>query len=159
MKYMEEQIAQYLTAFSLHIVLDGIDLWASMEFYESTKEEQNNKIKEIMNGKGWFFVSERPTDKEYLYIKGMYFVQDRKEHNKRINREMVRKLGEKKERDSSNQQAQKAMVGGIKQTEILCPYCKNLMYKEPVCSSCKEGRQGYKIRLMCEDNPDHEVLL
>ena len=26
-------------------------------------------------------------------------------------------------------------------------------------TACKEGKNGFRIRLICENNPDHEILL
>jgi len=44
-------------------------------------------------------------------------------------------------------------------TDFPCPTCGAKMYKQPVCQGCSEGKKGFKIRLICEEDPDHEVLL
>ena len=47
----------------------------------------------------------------------------------------------------------------LKIVDIKCPKCDGTMYKQNICRGCNEGRKGFKIRLICEEDPDHEVLL
>lgn len=43
-------------------------------------------------------------------------------------------------------------------TSVLCPMCRAVMAKQPVCPRCKLGKQGYKILCQCTEC-GHEVPL
>ena len=42
--------------------------------------------------------------------------------------------------------------------ELKCPRCGDRLFIEPICPGCREGRQGYRIRLLCGEC-DYEALL
>jgi len=75
------------------------------------------------------------------------------------------KLGNKKIKLQTNKTikpSKKKYTGqkmDLELADIKCPKCGAGMYKQGVCGGCKEGKQGYKIRLICEENADHEILL
>lgn len=155
MKRQPEQIAAKLEAYPDPAVREGFGLWAKNQAHK-----RMGKFGEFLRKAGWYPQNEKPVGKEYYHVHGMYWVQtpeaaklaeEQEKQKREINRQGRKSEAEKR--------AQKAMVGGIKKTDIKCPRCGHAMYKERVCGSCKEGREGYRIRLMCEDNPDHEVLL
>lgn len=43
-------------------------------------------------------------------------------------------------------------------TSVLCPSCRSVMAKAPVCPNCSRGKQGFKILCACTDC-GHEVYL
>lgn len=180
MKRDEEHIAVRLSAYPRNIVYKGVNLWKlgnpnpDLTIEESfwPDRESNENLKKYFLSKGWGVVSEPPEIGEFHFLNGEYLVQSKEAHKKEVEERFKeiekeknnqRKRGhisvEEQRRMSGDPKKQKAMMGGIKKTEMKCPTCNHTMYKEPICPSCKEGKVGYKIRLMCENNPDHEVLL
>jgi rubrerythrin len=159
MKRNVDKIAVFLSAFPKKVAEEGIAIWKQdfPEERDMPTPESNEKLIEHLKSRGWYEVEEKPSDKEFYCIGNRFFVQSQEAHK----REAEEQLEREKERRKTQvtRRKQRAMVGGVKKTNMKCPHCGNIMYKEPVCPSCKEGKEGYKIRLMCEDNPDHEVLL
>lgn len=43
-------------------------------------------------------------------------------------------------------------------TSVLCPACKSVMAKAPVCPNCSKGKAGFKILCQCTEC-GHEVYL
>lgn len=55
-------------------------------------------------------------------------------------------------------QRAKPAVPGEGLASVLCPACRSIMAKSPVCPNCSKGRQGYKILCICSEC-NHEVYL
>jgi hypothetical protein len=47
----------------------------------------------------------------------------------------------------------------VKKASILCPLCQSEMFREPICRGCKEGKAGYRVRLICGDNDKHTWIV
>jgi len=149
MKKQDIQILAMLQAFNQAAVLKAFEL------YRTGIENNNQKTKQKLEADGWFPQKEKPTDREFYFFEKAYWVQSQEMRDKQI-KEQIEAM---KRRKTSAFPATKKQNMGLKQVNIKCPSCNAKMYKQGVCGGCAEGRKGYKIRLICEENPDHEVLL
>lgn len=43
-------------------------------------------------------------------------------------------------------------------TSVLCPVCRSVMAKQPICPNCAQGKAGFKILCQCTEC-GHEVYL
>lgn len=43
-------------------------------------------------------------------------------------------------------------------TSVLCPSCRSIMAKQPICPNCSKGKAGFKILCQCTEC-SHEVYL
>jgi len=133
------------------------DVLAAFELFKETMERENlGDLPELIEA-GWTPVKEKPEDNiPFHYLFGNYWIFTEEGREKKI-QEAKKKAEIKKEK-------QKSIVGkktsmGISKTCLRCPECSGKLYKQRVCPGCKDGRSGYRIRLICEENPDHEILL
>lgn len=68
-------------------------------------------------------------------------------------------LAEAKRLDDTARAAQRhAEKPGESLTCVLCPSCKSVMAKAPVCPNCAKGKAGFKILCACTEC-GHEVYL
>ena len=149
MKEQDKQIIAMLQAYDQSAVLKAFDL------YVAGIKNNNQKIKEELRSQGWSPQKTKPEGREFYLFENEYWVQSQEMRNKQI-KEQIKAMNQKKKRTPKRYTGQKM---DLKRVSIKCPACGGGMYKQSVCSACVEGRQGYKIRLICEENPDHEVLL
>ena len=143
MKEQNKQIFSMLKAFDKNEVLQAIEL------YKDGLKNENRKVQQELKDKGWKPQDVKPDNREYYFFDNQYWVQTesaRQAEIKRIKAELQAKKYTGQKMDLSI-------------TDIVCPKCSGKMYKQSVCGGCKEGRKGFKIRLICEENLDHEVLL
>ena len=149
MKTPDKQILSMLEAFDRAAVLRAFELYAS------GLNNNNKKTKEELHADGWYPQKEKPADREFYLFENEYWVQSQQMRDKQI-KEQIEALNQKKKENSKKYTGQKMDLSKVK---IKCPECSGGMYKQSVCGGCAEGKQGYKIRLICEENPDHEFLL
>lgn len=152
MKTTDKQVFAMLKAYDRESVLSAIEL------YKDDVENEGKLAKKQLMDAGWFPQVKMPEDREFYVIEGKYWVQtdEARERDKKAAIEAYRKEDAAKRNNKSSSKEQDM---NLKSIPITCPSCGNKMYKQNVCKGCVEGRQGYKIRLICEDNSDHEVLL
>jgi len=151
MKQPDKQILSMLQAFDSNAVLKAFEL------YKDGIENDNQKTKEEIKAEGWFPQKEKPTDREFYFFENEYWVQSQEMRDKQI-KEQVEKMRQQK----TQSQPKKKYTGqkmDLELVDIKCPKCSAGMYKQSVCTGCDEGKQGYKIRLICEENANHEILL
>jgi len=149
MKTQDKQILAMLQAFNQGAVLQAFEL------YKDGIENNNQKTKQELKVDGWSPQKEKPTDREFYFFENEYWVQSQEMRDKQI-KEQIKALNQKKKENPKKYTGQKI---DLSQVEIKCPKCNAGMYKQSVCGGCAEGKKGYKIRLICEENPDHEILL
>jgi hypothetical protein len=149
MKTPDKQIISMLQAFDQAAVLKALEL------YVSGIEDNNKKTKEELKADGWSPQKEKPADREFYLFENEYWVQSQEMRDKQI-KEQIEAMNQNKKEASKKYTGQKMDLSKVK---IKCPECNGGMYKQSVCGGCAEGKQGYKIRLICEENPDHEFLL
>lgn len=144
MKTPDKQIVAMLQAFKQENVLKAISLYQEglLDKFADTTAQLKNE--------GWLQVESEPKDREFYNINDTYWVQTDEARDKDI----VKMIKLAKGKPSAKKESM-----SLKLINIKCPTCNNRMYKQSVCSGCTEGKNGYKIRLICEDNSDHEVLL
>lgn len=150
MKLPEIDIANFLSAYEPKQVKAGIRLWAS-EFIVT-----KGKLKKLLKDSGWYPVLEKPRGREYYEIDDEYWIQDPKKHEEFI-KEQLRKA-RKKEKTMPKVRSV-TDLSDIKETQLKCPECGGNLYSQPICPGCKEGKRGYKVRLICGENVDHEFLV
>lgn len=149
MKKADKQILSILQAFNKEDVLKAID------FYNSQLEGEDQNIIDGLEKEGWLPVKKKPDGKEFYFLNGKYWIQTEEAKLKEI--EKVKKLITE----------QKSKIGAKKKTSselsyitsLKCSKCGSGLYKQKVCPRCKEGKKGYTLRLICEENPDHEFLI
>lgn len=154
MKTPEMQILSMLQAFRREDVLSAIKL-----YNEGIENENKQAKKELMDG-GWIPQKTKPEDLEFYFFGEEYWVQTDdaiEASRKKIAEEMQKRQQQQKQTQYKKQKKTTSM--SLKQSGLKCPICGSAMYKQAVCPGCRDGKAGYKIRLLCEDNPDHEVLL
>jgi hypothetical protein len=149
MKTPDKQILSMLQAFDQTAVLKAFEL------YESGIEDNNKKTKDELKADGWSPQKDKPADREFYLFENEYWVQSQEMRDKQI-KEQIAAMNQKKKESAKKYTGQKM---DLQYTAVKCPKCNAGMYKQSVCNGCTEGKQGYKIRLICEENPDHEVLL
>lgn len=164
---MKDDLTQLVAKMEAHLphhVKKAFTIWMEMN---------EDDIDIFMAKRGWISVGEeKPKGKEFFYINNQYWIQNPNIHKAIVEEKFAKQefFSErdkylkaandlKKKNEAMHVEDQRAMVGGIAETQMKCPYCGHKMYKEPVCRSCREGKMGYRIRLMCEEHPTHEVLL
>jgi len=151
MKTQDKQIFSLLQAYDSAMVLKAIKL------YEQGIADQFKDAEQELRADGWYPVATKPTDVEFYVVGDSYWVQN--EESKIAQREAeIAKMKEAKKKVTENAKGKKQNME-LSATKIKCPVCFSKMYKQNVCTGCKEGKQGYKIRLICEDNINHEILL
>jgi len=149
-KSPEIDIANFLSAYEPKHVKAGIRLWANE--YVVTK----GRLKKQLRDFGWYPVPEKPKGREYYEIDGEYWVQDAKKHEELVKEQL------KKAREEEKKMPKVRSVtdfSDIRETSLKCPKCGGNLYRQPICPGCKEGKQGYRVRLICGENADHEFLV
>ena len=147
MKKPDKQILAMLQAFDQKEVLKAFEL------YQAGISDGFKKTRQQLKEDGWSPQKEKPEGREFYFFEGEYWVQSQEMRDKQI-KEQIEAMKKKK---ASGQYTGQKM--DLELSEIKCPMCDSGMYKQSICTGCAEGRKGYKIRLICEENPDHEVLL
>lgn len=156
MKEQNKQILSMLEAFSPSEVMKAIDL------YKTPEDRKNERIEMELKEDGWFSVNDKPKDTEFYYLSGKYWIQSPEKKKEAVER-IFRKKAEKKQPTQRKKYTGQKM--DLKAESIICPTClqdsniMSKMYKQNVCGGCSAGKKGFKIRLLCEENPDHEILL
>lgn len=147
MKTPEIDIANFLSAYDVKTAKSGIKLW--VREFVAKKGILRRRLKED----GWYRVSEKPKDREYYLIDGEYWVQDPKKHEE-MTRELVTRT-----KNVGNRRKTKTDLSDIRQTELLCPICGGELFRQLICPGCREGKQGYRVRLICGEDANHEFLV
>ena len=150
MKTANKQILTMLQVFDQKEVLKAFDL------YKQGIEDGFKEVIRQLKDDGWEPFDEKPMDKEFYFFQEKYWVQN-DEAREKFKQKFLKEHAEKQKEKNKNGYTGQKM--DLKQSDILCPKCNAKMYKQSVCNGCKEGKQGFKIRLICEENPDHEILL
>lgn len=59
------------------------------------------------------------------------------------------------------EKTQKKTDMGLTKTELGCTAngCPGYYYKQLICPGCDEGKRGFRVRLICDEDTDHEVTL
>ena len=157
MKTHELDIANFLSSYSVRDVKKGIRLWAT------ERVAMRGGLKKELRNQGWYPVKEKPQNREYYEIDGEYWVQDPEVHRKMVDelrRIQLERLKVKKAYNAKyNAQDKKTDLSDIQKTGLKCPICNGILYKQPICPGCGEGRKGFRIRLICDEDADHEFLL
>ncbi|CCK81189.1 hypothetical protein [Desulfobacula toluolica] len=143
MKTAEKQIVSMLQAFNKTDVLKAFELY-----------QDENALRQELQTSGLFPQKTKPENQEFYFLDNAYWVQSLKKRQEDIKKAVESMKAKQKMRKPK----QKTSMG-LKRSQIKCPACNALMYKQAVCGGCADGKKGYKIRLICEENPDHEVLL
>lgn len=151
MKTQDKQILVKLQAFNTHDILKAFKL------FRVGLEDNNKKIKQELKADGWFPQKIKPEGRESYFFGNEYWVQTQEMREKQI-KEQIEKMRQQKGRTAQNKKYTGQKMDLFK-VRIKCPECNAGLYKQSVCGGCTEGKKGYKIRLICEENPDHEVLL
>jgi len=151
MKKPDKQILSILQAFNQQAVLKAFEL------YQDGIKNKNKQMKKELKAEGWSPQKEKPTDREFYFFENEYWVQSQEMRDKQI-KEQVEKMRQQKAQNPPKKKYTGQKMD-LKAAGVKCPKCGAGMYKQGVCGGCKEGKQGYKIRLICEENPDHEILL
>ncbi|SDU38179.1 hypothetical protein [Desulfobacula phenolica] len=142
MKTQDKQIVAMLKAFDRDVVLKAIELY-----------NDEDSLRQELNTGGWFPQRDKPENQEFYFIDGVYWVQTPEKRNE----ETATKIKELQQQAAAAKKKRTSMA--LKKVSVKCPYCGAETYKQAVCGGCAAGKKGYKIRLICEENPDHEVLL
>jgi len=150
MKTQDKQIIAMLQVFDSAAVLKAFEL------YELGLKNNNQKTKQELMADGWSPQETKPKGREFYYFENKYWVQSQEMRDKQI-KEQVSAINKRKKQSFTKKYTGQKM--NLSKVEIKCPKCNAVMYKQSVCGGCAEGKKGYKIRLICEENPDHEVLL
>lgn len=149
MKTSDKQIMQMLQSFEQTMVLKAFDLYK-----QGIKDNFKKTIKQLKED-GWDPFDEKPINKEFYFFQNQYWVQN-EEVREKFKQQLLKEAAVRKKGQVKNYTGQKM---NLKKSVILCPQCYAKMYKQSICGGCQEGKNGFKIRLICEENPDHEILL
>jgi len=147
MKTPEKQIVSMLQAFEEKDVLKAFDLYTNG--IQNRESHKSSLLEQELKDDGWIPQDEKPESAEFYLLNGKYWVQTKQAQQ----RDRLKAV-----KQAPAQQKSKTDMS-LKLSNLSCPVCGAKMYKQNICPGCAEGRQGYRIRLLCEDNPDHEVLL
>lgn len=135
MKSTELIISEFFSAYSEATVLEGFRLWCN----------GNTEQKLIEHGWDKVFPNEKPLDREYFHINNQYWVQDPKHHKKMI--EEARKA--QMFFSQMNEQHQPKALDH----RLTCRNpntCTGQMHPNPICSTCSEGKRGFKTKWICD---------
>lgn len=147
MKKSNLKIMGMLQAFDSKDVLSAFELFKkdmnNPNTFDGTEEELINE--------GWVPANGNVRGKETFYFNDIIWVQS-EEIQQKQSKELIKKAAQKNPRVKKQSMSLNA-------TNLSCPRCKGMLHKQNICNGCKEGKQGFKIRLICEENPDHEILL
>jgi hypothetical protein len=47
----------------------------------------------------------------------------------------------------------------VRKSDMHCPTCRGELFREPICRGCKEGKAGYRVRLICGENDEHTWIV
>lgn len=142
MKEDSIQIVSLLQAYPRESVLKAMELY-----------NENDQLKQKLLSDGYMPGPSKPINCEFYFIDNEYWFKP--DYKKEF------EIGFKKRKIKLTQRSNKKTKSSadLKRVKVKCPECQGKMYKQAVCPKCSAGRDGYKIRLICEENPDHEVLL
>ncbi len=148
MKEQNKQILSLLQAYRQDEVLKAFDL------YKKGIDDRNTAVIQELNDSGWYPQNKKPADREFYYFDSKYWVQtdEARERDKQKLIDAMKAANSKKKKYTGQKM-------DLSITDMACPKCGSKMYKQSVCSKCQDGKKGFKIRLICEENPDHELLL
>ena len=87
------------------------------------------------------------------WIGGQAYAQSAEDHRLKTQAAIMQKvqIAREKERSASDRP-------GESLSAVLCPACRAIMAKSPICPNCTKGKQGFKILCICTDC-GHEVYL
>ena len=155
MKTPDKQIVSMLQAFDEKDVLKAFDLYR--DGIQNSESHKSSLLEQELKDDGWIPQDEKPESAEFYQIDGKYWVQT--EEARQRDRLKVAKNPKAGDPIPAPVQQKSKTDMSLRLVDIPCPVCGSKMYKQSVCPGCAEGRQGYRIRLLCEDYSDHEVLL
>lgn len=150
MKTQDKQIIQKLQAYDPSSVLKAFEL------YEQAYLTGDDRIQKDLEDDGWKSQKDKPAKEIPSYfINNLYWVLTDKAREKKIQK--IKEDHLKKVKKSVK--TRKKVSADLTETTLRCPTCNSKMYKQRVCPGCTNGKKGYLIRLICENNPDHELLI
>lgn len=153
MKTPALQIYAMLQAYRQEDVIYAIDLYNDM--IQAAAEKRIDDAKNQLLASGWTPQKEKPSNKEFYRIGNEFWVQSDEAKTAQLKHLQETSI----KRQSKKMKSIKRQNMELKQAPVICPKCNAKMYKQNICSGCAAGKAGYKIRLICENDPDHEVLL
>jgi hypothetical protein len=62
------------------------------------------------------------------------------------------------DRGQKSKKAEKTSTA-VRRADMRCPLCQSEMFREPICRGCKEGKAGFRVRLICGDNDEHTWIV
>lgn len=155
MKKPEYQIIEKLRAYDPNLVLRAFRL-----FKEQQEKSSSENIQDLIND-GWIPSKEEPVKgTPFHFLFGLYWIPSKEKRQAVLDKVKSKNNtcgGTKPPNKRKAVKREGAMT--LNKTDLSCPICSGKIYKQSICPKCKEGKSGYKIRLICEENPDHEILL
>lgn len=158
MKKPSKQILALLQAFKVPDVKKGIKL------YQDTIVNGPTVVEKRLNDGGWIAQQAKPTGAEFYFLNEKYWVQT--EEGKRNDHEVIK--ASMARRITENKEAENRKTGkGVNRANmdlayidaLSCSQCGGGLYKQKICPGCKEGKRGFQLRLICEENSEHEFLI
>jgi len=167
MKKADKQILSVMNANEEEDVFKAIDL------YQKGIKDKFKETEKELREEGWRPHEEKPPPElgEFYFFNDKYWLQTYDARAADIKKALgnnakippVPSRNKKNKTSASDKNTKGANYTGQKMdletSPLACPKCGNKLYKQSVCGGCADGKKGFKIRLICEDNPDHEMLL
>jgi hypothetical protein len=96
---------------------------------------------------------EIPQGMQRMSVKGLWYV--------RTSDDYVAEHGAdpSKGHDKGRTPAHKREDAVVRKADIPCPACGSAMYREPICRGCREGKAGFRVRLICGEDDNHSWLV
>lgn len=150
MKKPKHQILAFLQGFTSEDVL------AALNTYKKGMEESFNSTEESLKEDGWYPVSEKPKDREFFELNDQYWIQTEEARLRDIEK-AKQAMRDNPKRKKSRRKKLDMELNYI--DSFKCPQCGSGLYRQKVCPGCTEGKQGFSVRLICEENAEHEFLI
>ncbi len=94
-----------------------------------------------------------PENVQWVQIKNRLYVRSEED----FNREHPAKA---KHPDQHDKGAVKQKTDtSVRKADIRCPICQSAMFREAICRGCKEGKAGFRVRLICGEDDDHTWMV
>lgn len=135
------------------IVRAAIKKWSLSELSKRTS------IQSALMNAGWTKIAAEPgvamleDGRPIVWVGQHAFVLPMDEHLRRV--AMALEMAASQQRQKPRTRSD---TPGEALTSVLCPSCRAVMAKSPVCPNCAKGKAGYKILCICTEC-GHEVYL
>lgn len=159
----EDRIFSFLNAAPRPKVVAAIKKWNLHQ-----REEDGSYVYRKYIRQGLVPLSNKPVDIPSVCAAGFYWVESSKKTYGMKQMEIDAKteelrIAEKNQKHVDMEEGDRSKkpfdINSLSPTTLKCPTCKGLLYNQQICPGSIEGRAGYKIRLICENDVDHEILL